>query len=239
MLRTPNLKPYIIYVKAPQFSRLKETRHQAFARSTFDETSSRSFTVKIIKYYTLKLCYMKLYLQYFMRTNLRRKTFTLTVFQDDEFHAMLKAGDRIEKLYGHWFDLAITNEDLNLAFEHLVRAVRRLDQDAHWVPASWVQQKKISSIFFYIQVITNIPYFQLYSRLHLVRFSTLFLCKFYIMTFFILPQMIFNQGKKRNRCLMMETENIKALRSQQYVFSFKKERINLTYVFMHQPQNGK
>ena len=58
MLRTPNLKPYIIYVKAPQFSRLKETRHQAFARSTFDETSSRSFTVKIIKYYTLKLCYM-------------------------------------------------------------------------------------------------------------------------------------------------------------------------------------
>ena len=81
MLRTPNLKPYIIYVKAPQFSRLKETRHQAFARSTFDETSSRSFTVKIIECYTLKLCYMKfLYLQYFMRTNLRRKTFTLTVF---------------------------------------------------------------------------------------------------------------------------------------------------------------
>ena len=46
MLRTPNLKPYIIYIKAPPFSRLKETRHQAFARSTFDETSSRSFTVR-------------------------------------------------------------------------------------------------------------------------------------------------------------------------------------------------
>ena len=46
MLRTPNLKPYIIYVKAPHFARLKETRHQAFARSTFDETSSRSFTVR-------------------------------------------------------------------------------------------------------------------------------------------------------------------------------------------------
>ena len=50
MLRTPNLKPYIIYVKAPHFARLKETRHQAFARSTFDETSSRSFTVGYSKY---------------------------------------------------------------------------------------------------------------------------------------------------------------------------------------------
>merc|ERR1719412_2593387 len=102
MLRTPNLKPYIIYIKAPPFSRLKETRHQAFARSTFDETSSRSFT-------------------------------------DEEFHAMLKSGERIENLYEHWFDLCIINEDLNLAFEQLVRAIRRLDQDAHWVPASWVQ----------------------------------------------------------------------------------------------------
>ena len=45
MLRTPELKPYIIYVRAPQFERLKETRHRAYARSTFDETSSRSFTV--------------------------------------------------------------------------------------------------------------------------------------------------------------------------------------------------
>jgi len=50
MLRTPNLKPYIIYIKAPPFSRLKETRHQAFARSTFDETSSRSFTVRKRKF---------------------------------------------------------------------------------------------------------------------------------------------------------------------------------------------
>jgi hypothetical protein len=52
---------------------------------------------------------------------------------------MILAGEKIEALYGHWFDLAIVNEDLTLAFEELVRAVRRLDQDAQWVPASWVQ----------------------------------------------------------------------------------------------------
>jgi hypothetical protein len=52
---------------------------------------------------------------------------------------MIQAGDKIEHLYGHWFDMTIVNEELTAAFEHLVKAVRRLDQDAQWVPVSWVQ----------------------------------------------------------------------------------------------------
>jgi len=102
MLRTPELKPYIIYIKPPSFEVLKETRHQAYARSTFDETNSRSFT-------------------------------------DDEFREMIQAGNRIEYLYGHWFDLELVNDDLGGCLESLVRTIRRLDQDAQWVPASWVQ----------------------------------------------------------------------------------------------------
>lgn len=56
MLRTPDIKPYIIYIKPPPFDILKSTRNAAFAMSTFDETNSRGFTVsklvywKIIKY---------------------------------------------------------------------------------------------------------------------------------------------------------------------------------------------
>lgn len=45
MLRTPDIKPYIIYIKPPQFDILKSTRNAAFAMSTFDETNSRGFTV--------------------------------------------------------------------------------------------------------------------------------------------------------------------------------------------------
>ena len=44
-LRTPQLKPYIIHIKPPTFEELKESRTQARARSTFDETNSRGFTV--------------------------------------------------------------------------------------------------------------------------------------------------------------------------------------------------
>lgn len=48
MLRTPDIKPYIIYIKPPPFETLKSTRNAAFAMSTFDETNSRGFTVSIL-----------------------------------------------------------------------------------------------------------------------------------------------------------------------------------------------
>lgn len=44
-LRTPQLKPYIIHIKPPPFDQLKESRTSSRARSTFDETNSRGFTV--------------------------------------------------------------------------------------------------------------------------------------------------------------------------------------------------
>ncbi|XP_046391169.1 MAGUK p55 subfamily member 7 isoform X4 [Ischnura elegans] len=102
MLRIPQLKPYIIYVKPPSFEVLKETRHGAFARSTFDENNSRGFT-------------------------------------DEEFLEIIHSGERIEFLYGHWFDETIVNADLSTAFEQLVRAVAKVETEPLWVPASWVQ----------------------------------------------------------------------------------------------------
>ncbi|RZB77477.1 uncharacterized protein BDFB_007988, partial [Asbolus verrucosus] len=44
MLRTPQLKPYIIYIKPPPLDILKETRNAVHARSTFDVNNSRGFT---------------------------------------------------------------------------------------------------------------------------------------------------------------------------------------------------
>lgn len=46
MLRTPQLRPYIIYIKPPSLDVLKETRSALHARSTFDVNNSRGFTVR-------------------------------------------------------------------------------------------------------------------------------------------------------------------------------------------------
>ncbi|KAK3921117.1 MAGUK p55 subfamily member 7 [Frankliniella fusca] len=102
MLRTPQLKPFIIYIKPPAFDVIKETRAVAYARSTFDENNSRGFT-------------------------------------DDEFKEILRSAERIEFLYSHLFDEIIVNADLSAAFEQLVRAVNRVENEPLWVPASWVQ----------------------------------------------------------------------------------------------------
>lgn len=44
-LRTAEIRPYVVYVKAPPFDRLVETRARTYARSTFVENGSRAFTV--------------------------------------------------------------------------------------------------------------------------------------------------------------------------------------------------
>ncbi|XP_035443978.1 MAGUK p55 subfamily member 7 isoform X3 [Spodoptera frugiperda] len=44
MLRTPRLRPYIVFIRPPTHERLIETRTAANARSTFDKECSRAFT---------------------------------------------------------------------------------------------------------------------------------------------------------------------------------------------------
>lgn len=53
MLRTPQSKPYVIYIKPPRFEILKETRNEYRARSTFDESNSRGFTVNKFLFFSL------------------------------------------------------------------------------------------------------------------------------------------------------------------------------------------
>lgn len=48
MLRTAQLKPYVIYVSPPSLEVLKDTRMAHHARSTFDVNNSRGFTVSHI-----------------------------------------------------------------------------------------------------------------------------------------------------------------------------------------------
>lgn len=102
LLRTQQLKPYIIHVKPPAFDILKQTREAARAKSTFDETNSRGFT-------------------------------------DEEFQDMLKSADRINFLYGHFFDEEIENGDLIEALEKLVLSAIRSETEPLWAPSSWVQ----------------------------------------------------------------------------------------------------
>lgn len=60
-------------------------------------------------------------------------------FTDEEFEDIRKSADRIDFLYGYYFDVEIVNGELVNAFEQLVQNVQRLENKPLWVPSMWVQ----------------------------------------------------------------------------------------------------
>lgn len=50
---------------------------------------------------------------------------------------MIKAGQMMESQYGHLFEKVIVNDDLSAAFGELYQALRKVENEAHWVPVSW------------------------------------------------------------------------------------------------------
>ncbi|XP_016947415.1 MAGUK p55 subfamily member 7 isoform X2 [Drosophila biarmipes] len=60
-------------------------------------------------------------------------------FTDEEFEDMVKSAERIDYLYGHFFDVELVNGELLNAFEQLVQNVQRLETEPIWAPSMWVQ----------------------------------------------------------------------------------------------------
>lgn len=59
--------------------------------------------------------------------------------QDEEFNEMITSAERINFLYGHFFDEEIVNEDLATALEQLLVGVEKAENEALWAPSTWVQ----------------------------------------------------------------------------------------------------
>uniref|UniRef100_A0A668AVF8 MAGUK p55 scaffold protein 7a n=1 Tax=Myripristis murdjan TaxID=586833 RepID=A0A668AVF8_9TELE len=58
-------------------------------------------------------------------------------FTEEDFQEMIKAGQVMESQYGHLFEKVIVNDDLSAAFGELYQALRKVENEAHWVPVSW------------------------------------------------------------------------------------------------------
>lgn len=52
---------------------------------------------------------------------------------------MIKSAERIDFLYGHFFDEEIINADLAESLEKLILTAQRAETEPLWTPASWVQ----------------------------------------------------------------------------------------------------
>ncbi|CAL1583769.1 unnamed protein product [Knipowitschia caucasica] len=57
---------------------------------------------------------------------------------DVDLRKTVEESARIQRAYSHYFDLTITNENLDAAFDALQGAVRELGSAQQWVPVNWV-----------------------------------------------------------------------------------------------------
>lgn len=52
---------------------------------------------------------------------------------------MIKSDEKIEFLYGHFFDEEIVNGDLPTSLEKLIKIVNKAETEPSWAPVAWVQ----------------------------------------------------------------------------------------------------
>ena len=62
----------------------------------------------------------------------------LFAVQDTDFQKCLDEAEQIEKLYSHFFDATIVNEDIDIAYEELLTVVKKFTTGPQWVPTGWV-----------------------------------------------------------------------------------------------------
>ncbi|XP_043929959.1 protein PALS1 [Protopterus annectens] len=57
----------------------------------------------------------------------------------EELRDIIEKAREMEQNYGHYFDAAIVNSDLDKAYQELLRLVNKLDTEPQWVPSTWLR----------------------------------------------------------------------------------------------------
>lgn len=58
--------------------------------------------------------------------------------QEADLRRTVEESSRIQRGYGHYFDLSLVNSNLERTFRELQAAMEKLRTEPQWVPVSWV-----------------------------------------------------------------------------------------------------
>lgn len=59
-------------------------------------------------------------------------------WQEADLRRTVEESSRIQRGYGHYFDLSLVNCNLERTFRELQAAMEKLRMEPQWVPVSWV-----------------------------------------------------------------------------------------------------
>ncbi|KAM5213034.1 MAGUK p55 subfamily member 2 isoform 2-T5 [Hipposideros larvatus] len=116
VLRTAEFVPYVVFIEAPDFETLR-----AMNRAALESGVSTKQLTGIISP-ALQSC-SEDYVGCKEEADLRRT---------------VEESSRIQRGYGHYFDLSLVNSNLERTFRELQAAMEKLRTEPQWVPVSWV-----------------------------------------------------------------------------------------------------
>ncbi|XP_066263293.1 protein PALS2-like isoform X4 [Branchiostoma lanceolatum] len=73
-----------------------------------------------------------------MHEQARAEGATTKTLTDNDLKRTVEESARLERAYGHFFDLQITNDNLDVCYDKLQSAVDGLSTEPQWVPVTWV-----------------------------------------------------------------------------------------------------
>ncbi len=53
---------------------------------------------------------------------------------------MLRTANDMDRLYGHYFDRILVNDDLEMTVNELRKIILDIETEPHWIPTSWLQR---------------------------------------------------------------------------------------------------
>ncbi|MBV99345.1 MAGUK p55 subfamily member 2, partial [Eschrichtius robustus] len=110
VLRTAEFVPYVVFIEAPDFETLR-----AMNRTALESGVSTKQLTGDTDGREVPLCW-----------------------QEADLRRTVEESSRIQRGYGHYFDLSLVNSNLERTFHELQAALEKLRTEPQWVPVSWV-----------------------------------------------------------------------------------------------------
>ena len=116
MLRNRQFAPLIVFIKAGSADSVRKLHQNVVMQNT----TKNKLQVTIC----LSVCVYVYVFNY--------------IAQDEDYKKCSQESAEIERLYSHYFDATILNEDIDLAYEELLQVIRQFTAGTQWVPSDWL-----------------------------------------------------------------------------------------------------
>ncbi|PWA15608.1 hypothetical protein CCH79_00018454 [Gambusia affinis] len=141
LLRLRNLKPYVIFIKAPSPETLRQTRKNARIITSY--AVNRAFTVRapmrLISTVGLEWSSITMNKPAVLNVmEVRDERFPFLVTQEEDFLELEDTSQLIEAKYKQCFDNVVVNDDLQDACMQLCSIIQQAQNEPQWIPVSWL-----------------------------------------------------------------------------------------------------